>query len=167
MDSLGYRTKIEKDQIQLENKFQNIKSYYILQKIFNNLETKRRLNIIRLNKNMKKKLDINLNDYKEYLKIEIDLKIINNNNQRFINIQKEDEKYYHIYFDNNKEEIKRHSINNDEKIENIKIIVDYEIKSLSNLFRYCKCIESINFKKFNRKNINDMSWMFFDCSFFL
>ena len=47
MDSLGYRTKIEKDQIQLENKFKNIKSNYILQKIFNNLQTKRRLNIIK------------------------------------------------------------------------------------------------------------------------
>ena len=142
MDSLGYAAKIGTDQIQLENKFQNIKSYYILQKIFNNLETKRRLNIIRLNKNMKKKLDINLNDYKEYLQIEIDLKIINNNNQRFINIQKEDENYYHIYFDNNKEEIKRNFINKDEQIKNIKIILDYQFKSFSSLFRYCKCIES-------------------------
>ena len=67
MDSLGYRAKIEKDPIQLENKFKNIKSNYILEIIFNNLETKRWFNIIRLNKNIKKKLDINLNDYKEYL----------------------------------------------------------------------------------------------------
>ena len=41
MDSLGYRAKIEKVPIQLENKFKNIKSNYILEIIFNNLETKR------------------------------------------------------------------------------------------------------------------------------
>ena len=146
MDSLGDRAKIEKDQIQLENKFKNIKSNYILQKIFNNLETKRRLNIIRLNKNMKKKLDINLNDYKEYLKIEIDLKIINNNNQKFINIQKEDEKYYHIYFDNKKEEIKRNYLNKGDKVKKIKIIMENKIKSFERLFDFCGCIESIYFK---------------------
>ena len=167
MDSLGYKAKIEIDQIQLENKFQNIKSYYILQKIFNNLQTKIRLNIIRFNKNMKKKLDINLNDYKEYLQIEIDLKIINNNNdnnQRFITIKEEDKKYYHLYFDGGEEEIKKYCINKDEKIENIKIIIDYQIKSFESLFENCCNIESLNFKKFYRNNINNMSFMFYNCS---
>ena len=39
---------------------ENIKSKYILQKILNNLETKRKLNLIRFNKDIKKRLDINI-----------------------------------------------------------------------------------------------------------
>ena len=51
-----------------------------------------------------------------------------------------------------------------EKIKIIKIIIDYQVKSLENLFNDCKCIESINFKKFYRNNITDMSSMFYKCS---
>ena len=32
----------------------------------------------------------------------------------------------------------------------IKIIIDYKIKSLSNLFHSCNCIKKIKFKKFNK-----------------
>ena len=113
---------------------ENIKSKYILQKILNNLETKRKLNLIRFNKDIKKRLDINIYDYKEYSEIEIEIKLVNNKFGKFINIKKEDEKYYHIYFDNNKKEKNSHYINKDEKIENIKIIIDYKIKSFKNLF---------------------------------
>ena len=128
---------------------ENIKSKYILQKILNNLETKRRLNLIRFNKDIKKRLDINIYDYKEYSEIEIEIKLVNNKFGKFINIEKKDEKYYHIYFDNNKKEEKNtHYINKDEKIENIKIIIDYHIQSFEDLFDSCDCIESINFKKF-------------------
>ena len=49
-----------------DNKFKNIKSKYILQKIFDNLETKRKLNLIKLNKNVKERLNIYINDYNEY-----------------------------------------------------------------------------------------------------
>ena len=62
----------------LENNFKNIKSKYILQKIFNNLEKKKSFNIIKYNKNIKKILDIDINDYKEYSEnyssIEIEIK---------------------------------------------------------------------------------------------
>ena len=40
-------------------------------------------------------------------KIEIELKIANNKYGEFINIPKKEKEYYHIYFDNSKEEIKR------------------------------------------------------------
>ena len=43
----------------------------------------------------------------------------------------------------------------------IKIIIDYQIKSFELLFYECKCIESINFKKFYRNNINNMENMFY------
>ena len=140
----------------LENNFKNIKSKYILQKIFNNLEKKKSFNIIKYNKNIKKSLDININDYKEYSEnyssIEIEIKPVKNKCDskcdQFINIKKENEGYYHIYFNNNKDEIKRNFIDKGEKIENIKIIIDYQIKSFESLFENCCNIESINFKKF-------------------
>ena len=60
-------------------------------------------------KNIKKRININTNDYKEYSEkhssIEIKIKPVNKKFGRFINNEKE-EIYYHIYF-NNKEEIKR------------------------------------------------------------
>ena len=46
----------------------------------------------------------------------------------------------------------------------IKIIIDYQIKSFERLFNECKCIEKINFKKFYRNNITNMSCMFSGCS---
>jgi hypothetical protein len=64
--------KVKKNQIKLNCNFKNIKSPYILQKICNNLETRRGLYLIRYNKNIKKKLDINIDDYKEYSEIEIE-----------------------------------------------------------------------------------------------
>ena len=82
---------------------------------------------------------------------------------KFINISEEDEKYYHIYFNDNKEEIKRKNINKNDEVRKIKIIIDSEIKSFSKLFYGCKWIESINFKKFLRKNITNMSCMSYEC----
>ena len=41
-----------------------------------------------------------------------------------------------------------------EKIGKINIIINYQVKSFKELFDECKCIESINFKQFNRKYIN-------------
>ena len=72
--------------------------------------------------------------------------------------------YYHIYFNNNREEIKRLFINKGEEIKIIKIIIDYQIKSFEVLFDDCTCIETIYFKKFYRNNINNMDLMFSGCS---
>ena len=55
-------------------------------------------------------------------------------------------------------------IEEEDKVTKIKIIIDYQVKSLKKLFYGCYCIESINFKKFYRNNITDMSFMFCDCS---
>ena len=60
--------------------------------------------------------------------------------------------------------MKRNYIEKDDKVEIIKIKINYQIKSLNGLFYYCDCIESINFKKFYRKNINNMSDIFSGCS---
>ena len=72
--------------------------------------------------------------------------------------------YYHIYFNDNKKEIKRNYLDGNDNVSKIKIIIDYQVKSFEQLFYYCKCIEYIYFKKFYRNNIFDMEGMFYECS---
>ena len=56
---------------------------------------------IKYNKNIKKRINININYYKEYLEkyssIEIEIKPINKKFVKFINIKNEEEKYYNIF----------------------------------------------------------------------
>ena len=153
--------KSQKKQIKSFAKIGNIKSNYILKKVFNNLKKKRILEIVKNNKNIKKRINLNINDYKEYSEkyslIEIEIKPVNNKSGKFINIKEQDEKYYHIYFNNEKEEIKRNYLEEDEKIKIIKIIIDYKIesKSFENLFKDCQ--------KFYMGNVTDMRYMFYGC----
>ena len=151
----------------VEDKFKNIKSDYFLQKLFNNLMKKKSLDIIKYNKNIQKRINISIKDYKEYSEIyssiEIEIKPVNNEYGEFINMN-ENEKYYHIYFNDNKEEIKRNYLDGNDNVSKIKIIIDYQVKSFEELFYYCECIEYINFKKFYRNNINNMKGMFYGCS---
>ena len=81
-----------------------------------------------------------------------------------INFLDKKEEYYHIFFDNAKDEIKRNYLNEMEKVNSIKIIIDYQVKSFTALFTNSVNISSIFFKKFNRINITDMSHMFYNCS---
>ena len=163
-------TTIEKiNHIKSISKLKKLRSDYFLQLLFNiNLEKKKLFDIVKYNKHIKERINININDYKEYSEkyssIEIEIKPVNNEYGEFINIKKEEEKYYHIYFNNNEEEIKRKYIDKDEEIKIIKIIIDYQVKSFENLFYLCDCIESIYFKKFYRNNITNMSSMFYGCS---
>ena len=88
-----------------------MKSDYFLLKIFSNLNKKNALKIVKYNKNFQKRINLNINDYKNYSEIysSIEIEIIPNNIEygEFININKEDESYYHIYFNNNKKEMKK------------------------------------------------------------
>ena len=127
------------------------------------------LEIIRYNKNIQKRIYISINHYKAFseTKTSIELDIIPKKGRygRFINIEEEDKKYFHIYFnDNKKKEIENTSLYKDDNVSKISIIIDYQIKSFSELFYYCECIESIKFKKFYRNNVTDMSGMFYGCS---
>ena len=143
--------------------FENIKSKYILLKIFENMPKRKSLDIIRYNKTIKKRININVKDYEECSLIEIEIIPFKNKYGLFINIKKEQEKYYHIYFDNNKEEIKRNYLKENEQVKIIRIIIDYQVKSFEDLFDSCGCVESIYFKKFYRNNINNMRFMFLGC----
>ena len=150
-----------------KNIFKNLKSDYFLQLLFNNLVKKRTLDIIKYNKNIKNRININIGDYKKYSEnyssIEIGIKPINNKYGKFINIKDEDKLYYHIYFNDKKEEIKRNYINYNEEIKKIIIIINYQIKSFNNLFLNNDILEQIYIKKYN-KNIINMVGMFYGCT---
>ena len=124
MGNIESKEKVKLKQIKLKDILGNITSKYILQKVFNNLEKKRSFEIVKYNKNIKKRMDININDYKEFSEthtsIEIEIKTCDNKFGRFININQDDEKYYHIYFNNNKEEIKRNYITENENLKKLK-----------------------------------------------
>ena len=149
-----------------ENSYKNIKSKYILQKIFANVTEKKLLQIVNYNKNIQEELEKDINDFKKYYnQIIIEIIPINKGDKNtFIKFKEEENKYYHIYFNDETEEKHRNYINKDENVAKIKIIVDEQIKSFQGLFYFCDCIERINFINFNRKDINNMSYMFFGCS---
>ena len=138
-----------------------IRSKYILKIIFDYLKGKKILKIIRYNKCMQNKLNKSLEDYiNEYSKIEIEIITKKKARGKFINIRKKYELYYHIYFNDDEDEIKRLKLDKSENISKIRVILDYKIKSLTKLFFKCKCIEKISFIKFNRKDFLDMNYMF-------
>ncbi len=154
----------------MEVKHQNKKNIlktinkYNLKNLFEYLPYENFLNTIKYNKCIQNKLNININTYKEYLQIELEIIPKEKGYGKFINISDDYKPYFHIYFNGNKEEIKKYSIEEKDKIKNIKIIIDYEVKSLDNLFNKCKCIEKIIFIKFKRNNITNLSYMFCDCT---
>ena len=154
--------------IELKNNIlKNVKSKYILIELLEHLNEKKLLEIALYNNYIKQKMNININNYKEYSEkfssIIIEIKL-NKNYSNFINYKNEEEKFYHIYFHNNKEEIKRNKFDKNKKVSNIKIKIDYQIESLNQLFYDCNSIEFIYFKQFIRNNIIDMSYMFCRCS---
>jgi len=171
MESKDILNKVEEQRqlttINSNNQLNNLKSDYFIRKFFEYISKRRALKTIKYNKNIQKRINININNYKDYSEkyssIELEIIPIKDKYGKFINI-KEDKEYYHIYFNDNKEkEIKRTSINEDDNVSKINIIIDYQVKSFNNLFKFCVYIESINFKKFYRNNIIDMSFMFYQC----
>ena len=109
--------------------FENLKSDYFLIKIIDLMKKNKSLEIIKYNKKIQKRLNININNYKEYSQlyssVEIELKLVDNKYGRFINISDEEKEYYHIYFDNSIEEIKRNYFEYNDNVKVIKIIINY------------------------------------------
>ena len=148
---------------------QNIKSNYFLERIYNNILKKKSLEIVKYNKKIQNRINLSIKDYKEYSEkfssIEIEIIPCNNKYGPFINIKEDEKLFYHIFFNDNKEEIEnKYSINEEDKVKNIRIVIDYQVKSFENLFKNCKCIQYINFKKFHRNNIDNMTTMFQECN---
>ena len=148
--------------------FESIKSNFILKKIMNIINKKKLLEIVKINKKLLKKLDLNINDYKEftqlYSSIEIELNIEGNKYGKFINITDKLKEYFHIYFNDSNEETKKNYLEKNDKVKKIKIIINHQVTSFKDLFYSCECINSIYFKKFYNINITNMSCMFSGCS---
>ena len=143
MESKDTPTK-EKEQeqsklINSDNILKNLKSDYFIQKFFDYIQKRRKLKTIRYNKSIQKRINLNINHYKEYSEkyssIEIEIKPMENEYGRFIKIKEEDKEYYHIYYNDN--------LNENDKISKINIIINYQVESFNKLFYDCKCIESI------------------------
>ena len=149
-----------------ENSYKNIKSKYILQKIFADLTEKKLLQIVNYNKELQNELEKDINDFiKYYKKVIIEIIPINKEEDNyFIKYKKEEEQYFQIYFNDEKEEKHRNYFTKNDNVTNIKIIIDEHITSFEGLFYEYKCIQKINFIKFKRKDINNMSSMFCGCS---
>ena len=173
MESKETARKVEEQQqtktINSNNMLNNLKSDYFIRKFFEYMSKRKSLETIKYNKSIQKRMEININHYKDYSEkfssIELEIIPMKDEFGKFINMKEEDKKYYHIYFNDNKEEeIKITSINENHNASKINIIINYQVESFSGLFEYCKCIESIYFKKFYRNNITNMYCMFADCS---
>ena len=153
-----------KNGVSQANLFLNIVGNYRLRPIFQNIQERLILKIIKYNKKLQNKLNLGIKDYKDYQKIVIEIIPVKNKIGKFINIDnKDNENFYHIYFNDDSKETKQTYINKDDQINKIKIIIDYEIKNLNKLFFECRCIERVNFIRCNRKDFTDMEDMFHNC----
>ena len=162
MESKDTTSKVE------EQGLRNLQSDYFIQKFFGYIPERKSLETIRYNKSVQKRISININHYKAYFEtktsIELDVIPMKGKYGKFINIKDKDKKYFHIYFNDNKKKEIEDTFLDFDNVSKISIIIDYQIKSFSELFKFCFCIESIEFKKFCRNNVTDMSGMFYGCS---
>ena len=158
------------NQIKSKVNFGNVKSVYILKKIFEYMEKKKFLEIIKCNKKLQARLKISIKDYTEYSQtyssIEINLNIVNERlgNIKLIDTSNENKKFFHIYSENSNEEMEKTELNCSDEVGMVKIIIDHQVKSFESLFENCNYIKAIYFKKFFRTNITNMRSMFQRCS---
>jgi surface protein len=150
-----------------------IKSDYILKKIFSYITQGNLLKLIYYNKKLKRKLNISINLYIRYSN-QIVIDIIPDKEYYFLNYDRKerifiyilDEKnksFFHIYFDEKSEEIKRNFLEITEDVSKIRVKIDMEVDSLVKLFYECHCIKEIKFIKFNRTDFSDYNCMFYNC----
>ena len=110
----------------------NVKSDFFLEKLFDNVPKNLFFTIVKYNKKVQKRLKISIQNYKKYSEylqifspIEIEVIPIKNKYGKFININ-EKVPLYHIYFNDDKEEIKKNSLDKDDKVSKIKIIIEHQ-----------------------------------------
>ena len=163
----------QKNDISVKKNFlTNIKSKYILTVIIKHINEKQLLKVIKKNKELQNLLNKDINDYKKYMTIEIELlplkekkytkeKEEENVPGKFINIS--DEKYFKVYIDNNNRAIKKNKVYFQEKVDKVKIELNNNITSLAQLFRDCNIIVKLSINKFGIKDINNMNKMFDMC----
>lgn len=149
--------------------FMNIKSKYILKQIFDNIELKTLLKIVKYSKIIQGKLEIGIKDYEDYIgtiEIEIIPPLLESEKIYYtlINCQVGERRHCHIYLNDKNNPTKKYFLTqNDANVNKIIIVIDKEVKTFHGLFSYCNGIEKINFIKFNRTDITDMNSMFYWC----
>ena len=81
-----------------------------MEKLYDNIQKKEKLEIVKYNKKIQNRVKLSIKDYKEYSEtftpIKIEIIPAKGIYGIFINIDENDKLYYHIYFNDNKEEIK-------------------------------------------------------------
>ena len=143
-----------------------IRSKYIRIFVFKFLSRKNILDIVKYNKCIKKELNIDLNTYKFFNAIEIEITTVENSYEGIINygeLSSNDQGM--IHFIKNKKE-KDLFFDNDDLIDTenkITIYIEKTFSDLSYFFKDCNNIKKIIFKKFRINTFDDMSYMFFNC----
>ena len=79
----------------------NIKCDFFIPKIFDFMQKNIALNIVKYNKILQKKLNITIKDFSDFKDLYL---------TKFINVYEYNKEYYHIYFNDNKEEVKNINI---------------------------------------------------------
>ena len=120
-----------------------VRSKYILGQILELLKESKKLSIIKYNKKLQNKIDINLEYFKKFsLNVIIEIIPLINKNGKFINYTRADNaQFIHIFFDNSKEEIHRNKIYSEDNVEKIKVELNYRFVEFNELFEGCDCIE--------------------------
>ena len=117
---------------------------------------------------LQEKLDLSLNSYKEFYKIynKTEINIVFSKKMPLTNEKIEyfiSWRYYHIYLDDDKEITINDIIKENKSVSDIKLVIDYDIKSFKELFYSYDFIYKIDFIKCKRKDITDLSRMFYGC----
>ena len=119
-----------------------VKSPYNLESIFKYVNESFKLKLISHSKELQKKLNLSIKDYKNYSEIDIELKLIDNieNGTDFVNPEFKYRNSLHIYFNDELKDQKRIFVKQNEKVSKIKIVIDYKVKTLEGLFKGRDCI---------------------------
>ena len=101
----NHKTKDKKRKLnknKVNGNLDDVKSKFILKKIIAFILNKKIMKIIKYNKNMQHKLNLDINDYKKICQVEFEIKPLPNHYGKFINVIKGEKSNYHIFFNNSK-----------------------------------------------------------------
>ena len=146
-----------------------IRNSYFLRELFNIIDERKALKILKYNKKLQKRLKLSIKDYIKFNnRIEMELEVFKYPQlpnyffiSKLVRLKKYDLK---IYFNNEFIERGRSYFSQNENVTSIKIIITNKVNSLFNFFNYCTCIKKIKIMNYNGNNINNLSHLFENCS---